>query len=49
MRYSKPVLTIVVVLMILSLNFSAAGAQQEPPKVYGIAVAPVPLKPQGAI
>jgi len=39
----------VVVLMILSLNFSAAGAQQEPPKVYGIAVAPVPLKPQGAI
>ena len=27
MRYSKPVLTVVIVLMILSLNFSAAGAQ----------------------
>jgi len=47
MRYSKPVLTVLVVLMILSLNFSAAGAQGGEPDGQVDASDPVPIFPTG--
>ncbi len=45
MRYLKPVLTAMVVLMILSLNFTTAGAQGGEPDGQVDAAQPVPVFP----
>ncbi len=49
MRYSKSVLTVMVVLMILSLNFTPAGAQSDEPDSQVNAALPVPTYPIGGI